>query len=161
MRTKKENTTYMKKYRLEHPEFNSKVTKKWREKNPEYAKSYYEDNREKLLIKKRNYDLSHKEEASIKNKKHNSLIKEKIFDHYGRICKCCGETEPEFLSIDHIDGGGRKHRKKIGSGNFYRWIVKNNFPEDFQTLCFNCNCSKGFFGKCPHEKQDYLDRIGW
>ena len=23
-------------------------------------------------------------------------------------CQCCGETQPEFLTLDHINGGGHK-----------------------------------------------------
>ena len=54
--------------------------------------------------------------------------------------------------IDHINGKGTEHRKKIGF-NIYPWLVKNNFPEGFQTLC--CNCSKGHLGYCPHEKSSH------
>ena len=67
-------------------------------------------------------------------------------------CRCCGEKTIEFLTLDHINGGGRKHRKEIGSNNYYRWLVKNK-PEIIQILCYNCNCSKGHFGHCPHEKK--------
>lgn len=34
----------------------------------------------------------------------------------------------------------------------YSWIIRNNFPEMFQTLCFNCNFAKAIFGECPHNK---------
>jgi hypothetical protein len=82
-------------------------------------------------------------------------IKKKVFEHYGNQCACCGETRFEFLSIDHINGGGRKHREQLGSqgrgSRFYRWLVKNDFPGGYRTLCYNCNCSYGFFGYCPHE----------
>lgn len=78
--------------------------------------------------------------------------KMEVLTHYGLRCACCGDTTIEFLSLDHIEGGGNKHRKSIGGGaNLYRWIVKNNFPEGFQVLCFNCNLSKGFYGRCPHK----------
>ena len=66
-------------------------------------------------------------------------------------CNCCGEKIYEFLSLDHTDGGGNKHRKKIG--NVFRWIIKNNFPDGFQVLCYNCNLAKGFYGICPHKNE--------
>jgi hypothetical protein len=82
-------------------------------------------------------------------------LKLEIWSAYGGpICKCCGEERVEFLSIDHINGGGNQHRKEITGfkqGNIYRWLKKNNFPEGFQVLCFNCNMSIGFYGYCPHE----------
>ena len=67
-------------------------------------------------------------------------------------CKCCGEKEISFLSIDHVNGGGNKHRKESGVGCvIYPWLIRNNFPKGFQILCYNCNMSKGFYGKCPHD----------
>jgi hypothetical protein len=89
-------------------------------------------------------------------KTYQAKIKKQVFDHYGWSCECCGEDEPLFLSIDHMNGGGTKHRNGLGTGKsnrgsgFYRWLVKQNFPKGFQTLCFNCNCAKGFYGACPH-----------
>lgn len=79
-------------------------------------------------------------------------IKTSIFEKYGGvICKCCGETTIEFLSLDHIAGDGAKHRREIGGGaNTYRWIIKNNFPPGFQVLCMNCNFAKGKSKYCPH-----------
>jgi len=73
--------------------------------------------------------------------------------HYGGNppqCKCCGESKIEFLSFDHINGGGSKHRKS-GIGNISYWLVKNKFPEGFQILCHNCNQAKSYYGKCPHQ----------
>jgi len=65
-------------------------------------------------------------------------------------CRCCGESENKFLCIDHINGGGRKHRAEVGS-HFYRWIINNGFPSGLQILCHNCNMAKGFYNQCPHE----------
>lgn len=68
-------------------------------------------------------------------------------------CACCNENKVEFLSIDHIDGGGRQHKiklKKSGT-SFYNWLRKNNFPKGFRVLCHNCNQSLGTLGYCPHK----------
>ena len=48
----------------------------------------------------------------------------------------------DVLTIDHIKGGGTKHRKKIKGEKITVWLKKNNFPKGFQTLCFNCNWKK-------------------
>jgi len=77
-------------------------------------------------------------------------LRNEILDHYGKKCACCGETTIEFLAIDHINGGGNAHRRKIGRTNLYTWLKANNYPDGFQTLCHNCNMSKGFYGYCPH-----------
>jgi len=83
-------------------------------------------------------------------------LRKQIFDHYGRACRCpgCDVTEEAFLTIDHVNGGGTKHRREVGSGSaFFFWLVKNNFPPEFQTLCYNCNCAKGHAGICPHQQK--------
>lgn len=113
-------------------------------------KVYYQENKDKLKA----YTLSH-----------NKRNREKVFDHYGRRCNCCGETGIQFLTIDHVNNDGSLYRKETGLGSsFYRWLIKNDFPEGFQTLCMNCNFAKGKTnegGICPHQKETYMDRIGW
>jgi hypothetical protein len=92
----------------------------------------------------------------------NRQLKKDAIAAYGGKCRCCGERIEEFLSIDHRKGGGQVHRKEIGSGGYrvYRWLKQHGYPqEDFQVLCFNCNCSRGFFGYCPHEKEHLEERV--
>lgn len=60
-------------------------------------------------------------------------------------CAWCGITDIDVLSIDHINGGGTKHRKN-GNPHSYRFVLKNNFPVGFQVLCFNCNWKKHLKG---------------
>lgn len=96
-----------------------------------------------------------------KNKKRNNKrvrdrhreLREACIKAYGGACDCCGETRYEFLAMDHIDGGGRKHRKKVGT-KIVRWLVKNEFPEGFRVLCHNCNAALGYYGYCPHEEEE-------
>lgn len=70
-------------------------------------------------------------------------------------CDVLGERDDRLLTIDHINGGGNKHRKDVSAGaNFYRWLIKNNFPTEFRTLCYTCNCARGHYGHCPHEEKN-------
>ncbi len=78
---------------------------------------------------------------------------------YGDKCVCCGHNNINHLTIDHIYGGGTKHRKQIGynSQSFYKWIINNNYPEICQILCFNCNCGRMVNGGvCPHKINSIL-----
>jgi len=93
---------------------------------------------------------------SNRGKQINKNQKKLIFDHYGNKCGCCGESNLIFLELDHINGGGHQHRIKLRKQGvtMYRWIIKNNFPEGFQTLCSNCN--RGRYkngGICPHQQK--------
>src|SRR5689334_6761973 len=70
-------------------------------------------------------------------------VREEVLAHYGGKCMCpgCTEAQYEFLAIDHIHGGGRKHRESIKTPLPY-WLKKNGFPEGFRVLCHNCNMSR-------------------
>jgi hypothetical protein len=67
------------------------------------------------------------------------------------------------MSLDHIGGGGGKHRAAIGrSGLTYlQWLRTNHYPEGYRVLCFNCNQSIGHRGFCPHdnERTEYKEII--
>lgn len=74
----------------------------------------------------------------------------------GYICACCGETEPKFLTLDHINNDGGKFRKatKPSGSRLYDWIIKNGFPKEFQVMCWNCNSGRARNGGiCPHKQQ--------
>jgi hypothetical protein len=77
----------------------------------------------------------------------------KVIDHYSNgtmKCVCCGENHIRFLTVDHINGGGRKHRESM-TCRFNAWLKKNGFPSGYQILCYNCNCGKQRNkGVCPH-----------
>lgn len=83
-----------------------------------------------------------------------------VLTHYSNgtpHCKCCGETEIDFLAMDHIDGGGKKHfaTKELSSTcgrSIYRWLVKHSYPSGFRVLCHNCNFAYGAYGSCPHQR---------
>jgi hypothetical protein len=77
-------------------------------------------------------------------------LRRKIVEAYGGACECCGESEPAFLSIDHINGRGQDSKRR-GGWALYRDLEKAGFPKDnYRLLCMNCNCALGFFGACPH-----------
>ena len=99
-----------------------------------------------------------RDEANENAKTYLQKIKKICYAHYGNECTCCGESEPAFLSIDHIDNDGAEHRREQGtkgSGTWlYLWLIRNNFPTGFQILCWNCQWGKQLLGICPH-KDDY------
>jgi len=95
--------------------------------------------------------------SQIAQKKRRRRMRELIFQAYGHSCACCGEARYEFLAVDHINGGGRQHRKTLGKGDsgnrFYQWLINNKFPAGFRILCHNCNQARGHYGQCPHERE--------
>jgi len=90
---------------------------------------------------------------ALRNRKTLLKLKLGVISHYGGKCTCCGEDNPDLLTIDHTGGGGCKHRKEIGSNyKLYRWIRDNGYQNEFRILCFNCNSGRYVNGGvCPHE----------
>jgi hypothetical protein len=122
----------------------------WRARSSEY---YYRKKTE-LLPKMKEFREKNAERLRKYFREHHFEEKLQAFAAYGGRCACCGEIEPTFLSIDHINGNGRKQRREIGANNsqaFYRWLRQNNYPPEFQCLCFNCNCGRRINGGvCAH-----------
>ena len=118
------------------------------------ASLWWKNNKERAAVRIRiNIDRVRRQKLKYQLKRHRSQ-KQVVFTHYsGGTPKCacsgCNEKFFEFLCIDHVNGGGNKHRKTI-SGSIYPWLIKNNFPPGYRVLCHNCNSAYGFFGYCPH-----------
>lgn len=125
-------------------------------KNSADGKEWRRQNREKINATSRSWYARNRKQHNARTKEYGDGIRAKVFAHYGNKCQCCGEHRPEFLTIDHINNDGASHRRKIkssGGTGFYCWVVKNGFPDFLQVLCWNCNCAKGFHGRCPHEDE--------
>lgn len=122
-------------------------------------RGYYQKNREKLLDRKRRWWAGqypkNKEKLLERRRQEKWAVKEEVLTHYGNgkhACIRCGFSDLRALSIDHIEGGGTAHTqglKKAGN-SFYRWLIKNNYPVGYQTLCMNCQFIKRVENKeCP------------
>ena len=142
-------------------------------KNLEERRKNYAKNKDEINRKRRKYGKSPEVKAkkSIRQKewreanlekrrenerkygkKYRRKLKLMAIKNYGGKCNCCGEKNPAFLSIDHINQNGAEHRKEIGT-HIEIWLRKNNYPRGFQVLCFNCNWGKHINnGICPHKQ---------
>ncbi len=112
-------------------------------------------------LKRRKAILKQNPERSAKwGKEFRQRTKLAAFNAYGGpVCKCCGESELSFLSLDHINNDGAEHRREIskdGDGLSVRlalWCKKKGYPPGFQVLCMNCQFGKKILGICPHVKK--------
>ena len=127
-KTHKKAAEAMRLFRKRYPVYSREYQNEWRKSNPEKRRAIEKKCRDRIR-----------------------LI---VLTKYGGDppkCKCCGESQLEFLSVDHIKGGGRKERKLYGSKFCYS-LIRRKFPKGYQVLCHNCNQAKGYYGKCPHQK---------
>ena len=125
---------------LEHKEEASRRSAKWYKENPSHS-----------------WPEERKERARANNRKYARQSLEIIIEHYGDKCICCGEANRGFLTLDHVNNDGAELRKQHGNSglSFYRWVIKNGFPDFLQVLCYNCNFGRQRNGGiCPHEIKD-------
>ena len=117
------------------------------DKQRAHAREWFHRNKDK----KREYD---KKRASW----YLPFLKRQCFLAYGGIfCACpsglCSENNIDFLTLDHINGGGSQHRRTEAKGNIYQFLKARGYPSGYRVLCYNCNCAMGHNkGICPHEK---------
>lgn len=112
------------------------------------GKAWKARNREKVKAAGRAYYYRKREEMRPRIKIAMRAQRLRVLAAYGGRCVCCFEADPNFMAMDHINGGGRQHRLSVG--NIYLWLERNGFPGGFQVLCHNYNMAKGFYGHCPH-----------
>jgi hypothetical protein len=143
--------------------------KKDRERHAQYSRNYRAnlgDEYRLRMVQRRKDEIARmtpeeKLEFRLKESRKTALLNEElrrqVFMAYGGYsCKCCGETEPLFLSIDHVNNDGAEMRRSgvhsRGGTHFYQWLRKSGFPDGFQVLCMNCNVGKHRNGGvCPHQ----------
>lgn len=137
--------------------FNQRM-RDWREANREKSREHAREWRDRKIANGTPEEVAAiRASESAKTKRNQTVCRNQVFAAYGGYkCNCCGESEPMFLSIDHIDNNGAEERRSglyAGSGiGFYMWLRKNKFPSGYQVLCMNCNTGKHKNGGvCPHQ----------
>ena len=67
-----------------------------------------------------------------------------------RYCNFCGCEIERWLTIDHIKGGGTKHRKELGISDnimLYRLVAADsNAKSKYRILCGGCNFYLPLYG---------------
>lgn len=125
-------------YRIRHPETAKEVQRRSKEKH-----------RERYTAMQPTWSARYSDE-----------VRRKVFGHYSNgtlKCACCGESEIDFLTIDHVNNDGARERRRLfgtrnyGGTRFYTWLARNGFPPGLAVLCMNCNLSKGKHGVCAHQ----------
>lgn len=117
-------------------------------KDLEYFRKYRETHREQLAENARRY----RERNPHVSKNYQRALKQRLIDGYGGACTCCGETAFEFLTLEHVNGDGKKHRREKFTRRVYLDVIDSGFSADYTILCMNCNFAKGKYGYCPHNR---------
>lgn len=153
-----QKSTYGKQYRIKNKEKIHLQRKSYRNKNKEkietskklynnlnqekikdYMKKYYINKRDIFLEKSKTQRKINLNRMKEYDKKRQSKIKTIVINHYSNgknICACCGYSDFNGLTIDHIIPVLRKRNvlnRDLGGVNTYHWLRKNNFPDVFKS----------------------------
>lgn len=117
------------------------------------VKNWVKKNPEKRADIRRRYYLKYRE----KYRREHWSLKLEVFMNMGGECVCCGEQDIRFLTLDHINGGGAKHRRSVGNSTIevYKDVQRQGYPKDkFRLYCWNCHMATRFGDLCPHKEKD-------
>jgi hypothetical protein len=98
----------------------------------------------------------HKQMARDSHAAARKKLRDELVEAYGGVCACknCPETNPAFLTLEHVNGDGRQHRAKVGSHS-YADLRRRGWPQEGYTLlCWNCNAMTRGGRACPHEQKE-------
>lgn len=75
-------------------------------------------------------------------------LKVEVFTRYGAMCYCCGEAEIAFLTLDDPDNV----REIIDGPGLWSTLKRQNYPDRFVVVCFNCQVASLTYEGCPHQR---------
>ena len=122
--------------------------------NAEWAKANPEKIRKKDREWKRKQRREHPEKDLAIKRKWQLKLRTELINAYGNKCACCGETILEFLTLEHVNGDGKEHRKRVGSGSkIWLDLKRRGWPQEgFTLLCWNCHMATCRGLICPHKR---------
>lgn len=124
------------------------------------GKEYYLDNQGRMLTRNREYRRTNRDELLARRREHRinnrgSILasekdrrlntKNEAFEKYGGYrCAECGISDPDVLTLDHIDPGTvvRRNGRREGGNDLYIRLRMDGYPKGYQVLCYNCNIKK-------------------
>ena len=116
-----------------------------------YAKKYKRTNRQRINEVARAAYKKDPLKVMARLKKRFQQRKLEAMMKMGGRCLCCGETNPIFLCLDHIKGGGRREHAKRNPQQIWKDAMRQGLPRNkYRLLCWNCNAALGLYGYCPH-----------
>jgi hypothetical protein len=134
---------------LNRKAYNREYRARNRERLSQYRRAYAKAHPNKVKCWRHNYYIRHRDEIREQTRlidwpARRQKIKRDVLEHYSNsrpvACVRCGIEDIRVLSVDHVDGNGAAHRKKLktrGGTAFYAWLRRHNYPPGFQVLCMN------------------------
>lgn len=151
---------WRRKDRAKDPEKYRSKRRAWRQANLETSRAYDKAYIARRVAENPNYhhdaQLRRKTPGSESLKLLRRRARGEGLIHYGGPepkCACCLESIERFLTFDHINNDGAKHRRENAYSDLAVWLRGNGWPDGYQVLCYNCNLGRAHNGGiCPHKE---------
>jgi hypothetical protein len=130
-------------------------TKEERAKNAAQARRWRKTPAGKAAVRKQNNSANHKRARAKWEAEHpnhgfelRQRQKQAVLNFFGSKCLDCSTDDPDILTLDHVGGGGRPHRRKVlgrvHAGGMIQWawrFIRDNkeIPVKLELVCRNCN----------------------
>ena len=91
-------------------------------------------------------------------KRQRSRLKDDAIKAYGGECYCCGEDNPDLLTIDHVNNDGHILRKNSNAHKrIYKAVKREGYPPTYRLACYTCNLGRDKEPDkvCPHQKEPF------
>lgn len=89
------------------------------------------------------YRLRHAEAVRERDRERCRAIRRAVLALLGGTCVACGIADERVLQVDHIDGGGKRHRLERPAWGPYRdmrnALLAGEGRDRYQLLCRNCH----------------------
>jgi hypothetical protein len=108
-------------------------------------RKYYLEHKDKCNEATRKSYHKHIEERRASCRVQRKNIRTEVLTYYGNgklACVKCGYSDYRALSLDHINGGGKKAARQRNNTNLAPWLKRHGYPTGVQTLCMNCQFIK-------------------
>ena len=124
------------------------------------------ESRERKAAANQAWAAANPDKVLAKGRRQQARDRALVFGHYGWACRCCGQDDERYLTLDHVYGDGGQERlarsgANVGGGKAWQMAVRHyrstgTWRDDFQTLCTWCNNLKGKLPRCPCGARDEL-----
>lgn len=118
-------------YRHKNPEKQKVMHAKWRSENADHIRHTH-----------RSWYNANKDNVNAKLRANGKIIRDQVFTLLGEVCSHCGFADRRALQIDHVNGGGTKELRSLGSAVNKKILSCNG--AGYQILCANCNWIKRY-----------------
>lgn len=125
-------------------------------KKDHYSRTRPQQRAKQIVYQRQNRERLYAYNAAW-SRKRNAVLRAEMLTAYGACCNCCGEREPIFLDLDHVENDGAAHRREVGNNTQVMVQLRaQGWPKGrFQLLCCNCNQGKARNGGvCPHRAKN-------